>query len=641
MKLSALFFTRTTFAGLLGALLMGNLAPLAAQEYISFPARSSDIATDSYWTVREFGEGCCVIDFNVRRWDGSFWEGETGLASNDQDYTWEVPLYAPANGEVISCWRNFPDDPQPGVNPPNNNIFAGGNHVVILTDEGNVISLNHLRAGTIPASLCPANPDSTQYPATTAIQGAWRIAAYIDPADRVRVQEGDPIGKAGNSGTSSGAHLHMSFQDVIGVDAWGRELLDTPEPMRFRNTWGHRYEEDTYVTSSGWYRMRGEEFSGDPACPTYQNDAPECGFKTIHPSPYLRRAEAAAGSIKGGDVLFLSANRIVTATIAQSNDHLELISWDLVGLDTLDRKSDIDDVAVKEVALSEPTPDYVLAALRLADDTLKMIAYRVNALGDFQQVAVATAGEISELKVATLGGGDPKTVTAVRTVGGDMKLIVWDVDVANNGTVTLARLGETSTGPASRLAVTKARAFTGVYTALRDSLGSLKVIPWQISSDGLSFTRGDDVTSGTAGTEIAVAALAQGVAVAMRDAGGNLQLKTWSASGIDITSLQSSASAGAVSEVGLLTTPLGASNLTTPVRDGSGNLQLIGWAADSNGSNLRRLGSSKAGASTQIAASSVYRSYVGLDPRDMITTLVRASNGDLKLITWDTNLVNP
>jgi hypothetical protein len=37
----------------------------------------------------------------------------------------------------------------------------------------------------------------------------------------------------------------------------------------------------------------------------------------------------------------------------------------------------------------------------------------------------------------------------------------------------------------------------------------------------------------------------------------------------------------------------------------------------------------------------VQRSYPGLDPRDMILTAVRDSGNELKLITWDTNLVNP
>lgn len=137
-----------------------------AQETITFPSRSQDLASDSFWTVGEFSEGCCTLDLNVRRWDGNSWKGSTGSASNAQNFDWGIPLYAPANGVIASCWRNFPDDPSPGVNPPNNNIFTGGNHVVIITDEGNSISINHLKSGTIPADICPSNADNTEFPSS-------------------------------------------------------------------------------------------------------------------------------------------------------------------------------------------------------------------------------------------------------------------------------------------------------------------------------------------------------------------------------------------------------------------------------------------------------------------------------------------
>jgi hypothetical protein len=90
-----------------------------------------------------------------------------------------------------------------------------------------------------------------------------------------------------------------------------------------------------------------------------------------------------------------------------------------------------------------------------------------------------------------------------------------------------------------------------------------------------------------------------------------------------------------------LGSPHASSNLTSVVRDSEGELLLIGWRIDANGSNVRRLGSSKAGAASKVAASSVSRSYVGNDPRDMILTTLKDASGNLKLITWDTNLVEP
>lgn len=109
---------------------------IVGSETLTFPSRSSDLPPDSYWIVAEFGEGCCTLDLNTRRWDGNRWNKSTGSAANEQDFDWDLKLYAPANGVIASCWRSFPDDLSPGVNPTNNNVFTGGNHLVIITDQG-------------------------------------------------------------------------------------------------------------------------------------------------------------------------------------------------------------------------------------------------------------------------------------------------------------------------------------------------------------------------------------------------------------------------------------------------------------------------------------------------------------------------
>jgi hypothetical protein len=194
----------------------------------------------------------------------------------------------------------------------------------------------------------------------------------------------------------------------------------------------------------------------------------------------------------------------------------------------------------------------------------------------------------------------------------------------------------------SSLAMATARNFDGVFTAVRDGNQNLLVIPWKISADGYTITRGDSGSAGEIKQEISVAALARGVAVAVVDNDGDLRVKTWeSSTGGDITAQRDTIVEGAVSEIELLSTPLSGSNLTAVVRDSEGNLRLIGLLMNDNGSNLRRIGTSKAGAASRIAAAGVSRSYPGLDPRDMILTALRDSEGELKLITWDTNLNNP
>ena len=618
-------------------------ANAAAQESISFPARAADLKPDTYWTVDEFSEGCCTLDINLRRWNGSQWVGGSGSAQS-QDYDWNVPLYAPADGVIASCWRNFPDDPASGAPLENEDkIFKGGNHLVIITDGGNAISINHLKQGTIPAELCPRNAGSAQYPSTVDQdpEKQWRVAAYVKPADRPRVQEGQFIGLIGESGNAGGPHLHISMHAVVdpGDANTYTRLANNSSPMNIRHAWAHAFDANKQTTSGGWFRLRGTDFAGEPNYPACD---PSCGYKMLHASPYLRRADATAGEVYGGDVLFLSGNRAVTATVASNNGHLKVIAWDLVGVDRIEREGQYEAGAVKEVALAEVASDHVLAAVRQADDVLHIIAFRVGPTGNLQRIGDMLAGKVSALDMATIGGADRKAVTAVRDEDGDLKLIAWDLDFAQDGTATIVRLGEASAGKASALSIARATPFNGVFTAVKDDDGNLMVIPWKISTDGRSIARGEHATASEVGNEISVASLQKGVAVAMRDSDGNLRIITWSAAASgDMGGRKETEVAGGISEVDLLTTPHGGSNLTSVVRDSDGNLLLIGWAVDGDGRNLRRIGSSEAGAASKIAAAGVARSYVGLDPRDMIMTAVRSTGGDLKLITWDTNLVNP
>jgi hypothetical protein len=130
--------------------------------------------------------------------------------------------------------------------------------------------------------------------------------------------------------------------------------------------------------------------------------------------------------------------------------------------------------------------------------------------------------------------------------------------------------------------------------------------------------------------------------VALRDGDGNLRVITWSASPVgDIGARRETSIAGGITEIAMLGTPHAGSNLTTVVRDANGDLLLVGWSIDDNGTNLRRLGSAKAGAVTHLTADGISRSYPGHDSRDMILTAVKDSDGNLKLVTWDTNLNNP
>lgn len=142
--------------------------------------------------------------------------------------------------------------------------------------------------------------------------------------------------------------------------------------------------------------------------------------------------------------------------------------------------------------------------------------------------------------------------------------------------------------------------------------------------------------------QIDVEALAQGVVAAYRDTDGKLRLTSFeaSAAGNIVAKRDELQSSGKFNDLEMLRTPHSGSNVTVVLWDEDYNLRLTSWLMSGNGTNLRRAGSSVAGRADRIAAAGTSRSYPGQDPRDMIITASADADGNLKLISWDTNLVD-
>ena len=179
----------------------------------AFPGGRKDLLPDEYWYVgkshtyqshhrlstrQRFAE-----DWGIRRWDpaDSRWTSlrDGGVISNNADHLiWNKPIYAIADGEIIRCANGFPDNPNPpnklpGVtsNPPE--ITPGGNLLWIEHVTGEVVLYAHFREGTLPGSLC--REDSS----------LW--VQDVNPP--IPVVAGEFLGRVGNSGNSTGPHLHI------------------------------------------------------------------------------------------------------------------------------------------------------------------------------------------------------------------------------------------------------------------------------------------------------------------------------------------------------------------------------------------------------------------------------------------------
>ncbi|WP_188113433.1 hypothetical protein [Nocardioides humilatus] len=159
-----------------------------------------------------------AYDMNVRRWTGSTWSankiGKTGSANSDS-LTWNLPLYAMGNGFVTSCFDGDPDHaPGPIVDNPPNYGYYMGNHLAIDYGNGETVVIAHNKEGSIPAGLCPGDEDQT-----------------LHTGLHIAVHTGQLIGRVGNTGRSSGPHIHIHAYNGAAQDSnAGRSV-----PLQFRN----------------------------------------------------------------------------------------------------------------------------------------------------------------------------------------------------------------------------------------------------------------------------------------------------------------------------------------------------------------------------------------------------------------------
>ncbi len=176
------------------------------------PFRADDLKPGERWFTRDHASGSQDLghDLTVRRYTGSGkWTcnaAGTDGSKNEHKMAWNKPFYAIENGVVERCWKNAPDNPKPGVKdsrigPGPNGVPSGGNHLLVRTSDGNLMLYAHARKGSIPDELCPVDDE---------LLSAGQEKGFVFPAgDRPSIRRGQRLGLVGNSGESSGAHLHV------------------------------------------------------------------------------------------------------------------------------------------------------------------------------------------------------------------------------------------------------------------------------------------------------------------------------------------------------------------------------------------------------------------------------------------------
>jgi hypothetical protein len=209
--------------------------PVTGGAYL-FPARADDLRDGEFWqgisgTHSPAGGGVQLFgyDMGVAAYDGQS-EAWTellpgGVKEKNEDYrTWGKPIYAMADGEVQSLANDKPTNPNPpdDLSPPDP---VEGNHFYIQHGP-ELVLYAHLQQGTLNGDL-------------------------LEPGSPVKA--GDFLGLAGNSGNSSGPHLHI--HGIKATAPW----QGPPQPITFRESWVvDRAALSGYNPEGPWVKLNGQ-----------------------------------------------------------------------------------------------------------------------------------------------------------------------------------------------------------------------------------------------------------------------------------------------------------------------------------------------------------------------------------------------
>lgn len=186
-----------------------------------FPAKASTLGSGQYWYYKtrhaqddgsggpSGGDQRWGYDLSVVRHNGSAWTTRTTSAGDPEDpvnsdyLIWNQPLYAMGDGRIITCYRGDPDHPPAPFDQISFENTFGNGYVIDYGDD--IVTMAHFRDGTVPASLCPEDG--------------------LNEGLDIPVRAGQLLGRVGNSGRSTGPHLHLH----------GRGETTSGVPMHFLN----------------------------------------------------------------------------------------------------------------------------------------------------------------------------------------------------------------------------------------------------------------------------------------------------------------------------------------------------------------------------------------------------------------------
>src|SRR5262245_10123684 len=257
-----------------------------------FPGRAEHLKQKHYWYMNHAhaagiqGKGYDIKTVRFDEVENQWTQRKVGVSAEEyaddpKNTDWSVygqPVHAIADGEVVRCWRNAPENPAPGQSHPGRlsdppTISGGGNHIWVDHGNGEYALYAHFKPGTIPANVCPINQEFISDPDDPA----------LPPGNRPKITKGQVIGKVGNSGASSNPHLHLHMQNSPPNEGNSSNAVE----LRFHNAWVKsttKLEDDP----ADWERLQGEAITTFPTAilPDYSQGFAEIARHGIPASEY-------------------------------------------------------------------------------------------------------------------------------------------------------------------------------------------------------------------------------------------------------------------------------------------------------------------------------------------------------------------
>ncbi len=217
-----------------------------------FPGRADDLADGVFWYRPQKhtpGTQALGSDLSAIRLDGGDSSSQRDRARGNAGHLiYGKNVYAMADGEIVKCWRNAPENDSPPAR--HLDIFrmpGGGNELWVKLGDGSHVLYAHFMTGSIPAELCPIEKAlfdrSIPAEVTENVLFSLNVAPSILDIDetelaterRRKIKTGDFLGRVGNSGRSDGPHLHVHHQrnnqaaPINFYGAWIKSTVDVDE----------------------------------------------------------------------------------------------------------------------------------------------------------------------------------------------------------------------------------------------------------------------------------------------------------------------------------------------------------------------------------------------------------------------------